>query len=88
MPKLVVRNRQYTISDIAAAPLVRADVLYWDTTGESMPRQPHLRLNPQARNFGRLEKAVYRNGIKALPTAREAFMQAKLDPEGHPLAYL
>ena len=88
MPKLIVGHRQFTVSDVAAAPLVRADILYWDTAGESMPRQPHLHLNPMIKGFDALERAVAARGPAALPTRAEAFRQAKRDPDGHPFARL
>ena len=69
MPTLVVLDRQIELPDDVAAPLIAADILYWDTMGESEPETDHLHINPEQRGFGRLEAAVYRDGASALPAA-------------------
>lgn len=68
MPRLHVIGRDFDITDEAAAPLIAADILYWDTIGgDDGDEPPHLHINPELPGFGSLEAAVYEHGPAALP---------------------
>jgi hypothetical protein len=71
MPRLHVIGRDFEMSDEAAAPLIAADILHWDTMGGvDGDEPPHLHINPELPDFGHIEADVREHGPRALPDAR------------------
>lgn len=63
MPRLHVFGRDFRLTDAEAAPLIAADILYWDIEGGVNGREkPHLHLNPEMKGFDELESAMLREG--------------------------